>query len=179
MTNLLISGLPQSGKTTLIKKILQVNSIGKKAGGFYTEEFRQKGARMGFNIVTVPEGRIGLLAEKGLRSPARVGRYGVHIKMLEELGCGAIIQALAMEHIVIVDEIGKMELFSEKFRTTLTDALNSPQKVIATIMERPNAFADQIKKRPDVRLYFLERKNFDDVFKEILYWLDKQWDFCL
>lgn len=173
MTNLLISGLPQSGKTTLIKKILQINSIGKIAGGFFTEEFRQKGARMGFNIVTVPEGRIGLLAEKGFHSPFRVGRYGVHLKMLEELGCQAIVQAMTKESIVTVDEIGKMELFSEKFQATLTDALNSPQKVVATIMERPNAFADRIKKRADVRLLFLERKNFDGVFKEILYWLDK------
>ena len=173
MTNLLISGLPQSGKTTLIKKILQTNAIGKRAGGFFTEEFRQKGARRGFNIVTVPEGKIGLLAEKGLRSPFRVGQYGVHIKMLEELGCQAIIQAITLRHIVVVDEIGKMEIFSEKFRATLTDALDSPQKVMATIMQRPNAFADRIKKRPDVRLLCLERNNFDGIFKEILHWLDK------
>ena len=173
MTNLLITGFPRSGKTTLIKKIFQVNTIGKKTGGFFTEEFQKEGVRIGFNIVTVPEGRKSLLAQKGFPSPCRVGRYGVNIQMLEELGCQAILRAKATGNTIIVDEIGKMELFSEKFRTILMDALNSPQKVIATIMERPNAFADRIKKRPDVRLLFLERKNFENVFQEVLNWLDK------
>ena len=76
------------------------------------------------------------------------------------------------ENIIIVDEIGKMELFSENFRTSLIDSLDSPQKVLATIMERPNDFADSIKKRPDVRLLYLTRENFDSVYKEVLNWLD-------
>ena len=173
MTNLLIAGLPRSGKTTLIKKILALDSIGKKAGGFFTEEFRKGGKRIGFHIITSPEGKKGLLSQKGLPSPFRVGRYGVNVDVLEELGCKAILQALDTKNIIIVDEIGKMELFSEKFRTTLIDALNSPNKVLATIMERPNAFADSIKKRPDVALVSLKRENFGDVFQEVLNWLDK------
>lgn len=173
MTNLLITGLPRSGKTTLINKILKVGSIGKKANGFFTEEFREGGKRIGFHIITAPDGRKGLLSQKGLPSPYSVGRYGVNIDVLEELGCQAILQARGTKNIIIVDEIGKMELFSEKFRTTLIDALNSPQKVLATIMERPNAFADGIKKRPDARLLSLTRENFRDVFKEVLKWLDK------
>jgi len=170
--NLLITGFPRSGKTTLIKKLLRINSVAKKAGGFITEEIRKNRERIGFNIVTVPEGRTGLLAQIGLPSPYRVGRYGVNIKMLEELGCHAILHAKASRNLIIVDEIGKMELFSEKFRSTLIEVLDSPQKVIATIMERPNAFADRTKQRPDVRLLLLVRENFEDVFKEVLNWLD-------
>lgn len=173
MTNLLISGFPRSGKTTLIKKLLQVDSIEKRTGGFFTEEIQKDGARIGFTIVTVPEGRKGLLAQKGFSSSCRIGRYGVNIPMLEELGCQAILQARETGNTIIVDEIGKMELFSEKFRTVLMDALDSPQKVIATIMERPNGFADRIKKRPDARLFFLERINFETVFQTVLNWLDK------
>lgn len=173
MTNLLITGLPRSGKTTLVKKILAIDSTGKKASGFFTEEFKKGGKRIGFHIITAPEGKKGLLSQKGLPSPYRVGRYGVNIDVLEELGCQAMLQALDTKNIIIVDEIGKMELFSEKFRTVLIDALNSPEKVLATIMERPNAFADGIKKRPDVRLLSLTRENFGDVFQEVLNWLDK------
>lgn len=173
MTNLLITGLPRSGKTTLIKKILAVDSIGKKASGFFTEEFRKEGKRIGFHIITVPERKKGVLSQKGLPSPYRVGRYGVSVDVLEELGCQAILQALDTKNIIIVDEIGKMELFSEKFRKVLIEALNSPKKVLATIMERPNAYADGIKKRPDVRLLSLTRENFGEVFREVLNFLDK------
>lgn len=173
MTNLLISGIPRSGKTTLIKKLLQVESVGKKSGGFFTEEILQEGVRIGFNIVTVPERRKGLLAKKGFSSSCRVGKYGVNITTLEELGCQAILRARKTGHTIIIDEIGKMELFSEKFRSILTEALDSPQKVVATIMERSHEFSDHIKKRPDAWLFFLERKNFETVFQTALNWLDK------
>jgi nucleoside-triphosphatase len=173
VTNLLITGLPSSGKTTMIKKILHTLSIDKKAGGFITEEFRKKGERIGFHIQTFPEEKKGLLAQKRIPSPYRVGRYGVNVHILEELGCQAVLQAKASENIIIVDEIGKMELFSERFRSILIDVLNSPQKVLATIMKPSHTFTDRIKKRPDVRLVYLARDNFADVFNEVLNWLDK------
>ena len=142
-------------------------------GGFITEEVRYQGERIGFEILTVPDGKRGLLAQKGILSPFRVGRYGVNIHVLEEVGCRAILHAKASENIIIVDEIGKMELFSEAFRTVLVDVLDSPQKVLATIMERSNAFSNRIKKRLDVRLLHLNRENFQDLYKEVLQWLDK------
>lgn len=174
MSNLLITGFPRSGKTTLIKKILQAGIPGMKPGGFFTEEFQKEGERIGFNIVTVQEGRKGLLAQKGFPSPYRVGRYGVNISMLEELGCRAIQRAMSTGSTIIVDEIGKMELFSRHFRTVIMDALESPLKVIATIMKRPNNFADPIKERSDVRLLYLQRKDFGTVYQEVINWLDKQ-----
>ena len=175
----MITGLPRSGKTTLIKRILRVNSVSKTAGGFITEEVRENKDRIGFDITTLPEGRTGLLARIGFASRYRVGRYGVSVEMLEELGCPAILQAKANRGLVIIDEIGKMELFSEKFRSTLIDVLDSPMRVIATIMKRPNAFSDRIKQRSDVRLFYLERKNFDEVFTETINWLDKHQQVCL
>lgn len=173
MTNLLITGLPRSGKTTLLKKILHSQSIKNRAGGFLTEEFRNSEERIGFYIRTIPEGKKGILAQKGMSSPFRVGRYGVDIQILEKLGCEAILQAINSKKIVAVDEIGKMELFSETFRALMIEALNSPNKVLATILQRPNAFADRVKKRHDVRLLHLGKENFGDLYKEILGWLDK------
>jgi nucleoside-triphosphatase len=70
----------------------------------------------------------------------------------------------------VVDEIGKMELFSEKFRTVLYQALEAPQKMLATIMETNNEFADGIKKRKDVRVMLLNRDNFDRVYAETRDW---------
>lgn len=147
--------------------------MGKKAGGFITEEIRQKGKRVGFNIRTIPEGKTGLLARIRFSSPYRVGKYGVDIRALEELGCRAVLRAKASGNLIIVDEIGKMELYSEKFRFSVIEILDSPNKVIATIMQSPDEFADKTKKRPDVEVFFLTRQNFDETFKGILRWLDK------
>jgi nucleoside-triphosphatase len=142
-------------------------------GGFITEEVRYQGERIGFEILTVPDGKRCLLAQIGIPSPFRVGRYGVNIHVLEEVGCQAILHAKASENIITVDEIGKMELFSEAFRTVLVDVLDSPQKVLATIMERSNAFSNRIKNRRDVRLLHLNRENFQGLYKEVIQWLDK------
>jgi nucleoside-triphosphatase len=173
VTNLLITGLPRSGKTTLIKKILELDSIGKNAFGFFTEEFRKEGRRAGFHIVTIPEGRKALLSQAGLPSQYLVGRYGVDLEVLDELGCQTIQKGLNTKNIIIVDEIGKMELYSKKFRNVMIDALNSRQKVLAIIMERPHAFADGVKIRPDVKLLSLTRENFGEVFLKVVNWLDK------
>jgi nucleoside-triphosphatase len=171
--NLLITGPPRSGKTTLVKKALSIPSLRKNAKGFLTEEYRRKGQRIGFHILTVPEGKKAILSLKGFPSPYKVGSYGIDLEALEEWGCLAISQGLARKNIIIVDEIGKMELFSEKFRTTLGEALDSHQKVLATIMQSSHAFSDMIKKRTDVSLINLQRENFENVYKKVLMWLDK------
>ena len=171
MTNLLISGLPRSGKTTLIRRLVELDILKNKAGGFFTEELRERGDRVGFMINTIPEGKTALLARKNFPSNFRLGRYGINIEALEDLGCESIAQALKKKKIVIVDEIGKMELFSDLFRRVLLEALNSPHKVLATIMERPNPFADSIKNRTDVKLFSLDRQNFKNIFEKSKEWI--------
>lgn len=171
MNNLLITGPPRCGKTTLIKKIIKDPAFSPKLGGFITEEIREKSERLGFKIISLPEGKEGILAQKGLPSLYHVGRYGVNLEDLEKIGCFALQKALSSGKIIIVDEIGKMELFSGKFKKIIIEALDSPQQVLATIMERRNEFSDKIKKRNDVKCLFLNRKNFETVFGDVQRWL--------
>lgn len=163
----MITGPPRCGKTTLIMKICGDPSFFGRFGGFITEEFREKGERIGFKIITLPDKKEGLLARKGYPSPYHVGKYGVNIEDVEKIGCSALEAALHSQKFVVIDEIGKMELFSEKFRNVLHQALDSPQKILATIMERNHEFADRIKKRKDIKLIHLTRDNFEQVFTEI------------
>ena len=173
MKNLLISGPPRCGKTTLIMKISQDFSSSPGVGGFLTEEVRQEGERIGFKIIALPHKKEGFLAKKNFSSPFRVGKYGVNVEDLERIGCSAIEESLNSGRLIVVDEIGKMELFSERFKAVLIKALDSPQKLLGTIMERRAAFTDRIKQREDVKLVPLLRWNFDNVFREIQDWLRK------
>lgn len=167
----MITGPPRCGKTTLLIKIAQDPAFSARVGGFITQEIREKGERFGFKIVSVADKKESFLAMKGFSSPYRVGKYGVNLENVEKVGCTAIQEALDSGRVVLVDEIGKMELFSEKFKNVLVQALNSPQKVLATIIERPNEFADRIKKRKDTKLIHLSPENFDKILAEVLNWL--------
>jgi len=164
--NIFITGLPGCGKTTLIKEILKELKIPAK--GFFTEEIRKGKERIGFKIVTL-NGKEGILAEKGFKSPYRVSKYGVILKDLEEIGVREIEEGLKGDFLIVVDELGKMELFSNKFREVILKALDSQKnKILGTIMLKPNPFCDKIKQRKDTKILYLTRENRERIKKEIL-----------
>ena len=169
-TNVLLTGDPGCGKTTLIKDVILV--MGKAAGGFYTEEIREHGIRQGFNIVTV-NGMKVILSHVDFKSPYRVSRYVVDVSALETVAVPAIIDAIENRDIVIIDEIGKMELFSSAFQDAVKRALDSKEKVLGTIMRAASPFADDIKKRDDVEIIMVHRSNRDTVHANVLSWLQR------
>lgn len=154
--NLLLYGRPGIGKTTLVRKTVEL--LPSPVGGFYTQEVRVGGARIGFDIITT-EGRQGVLSRAGYDSPWRVGRYGVKAEDLERIAVASIRQALAEGKMVIIDEIGKMELCSSNFRQAVLEALNAPSPVLATIMEAHHPFAQALKERADVELIKVDETN--------------------
>ena len=162
--NILITGEPGVGKTTLVKKVIKELSL--KAGGFYTDEIRVGGARKGFKICSF-EGVQGILAFKDLESPYRVGSYGVNLKDLEEVGVKAVLKAISEAEIVVIDEIGKMELFSSRFRKAVLSALESPKPVLATVKMRPCGCTLKIKDRKDVLFFWLKEKNRKEVEEKV------------
>lgn len=167
----LLTGRPGTGKTSLVREI--ATTLGDKAGGFYTEEIRTAGVREGFRLITL-DGQEAILAHTAFKSPYRVSRYGVDIAGLERVGIPAMEEAARQGKFVIVDEIGKMELFSEHFREAVLKIIDSPTRVLGTIMLNPYPWADEIKHRPQVRLLELTRANREDVRKELARWLASQ-----
>lgn len=155
---LLITGRPGVGKTTLVRRLAE--RLGDRAGGFYTEEIRGPSGRLGFRLVTL-DGQAAVFAHVDWlgRTPHRVGRYGVDVGPLERLGVAAIREAIATREVVLVDEIGKMELFSPAFREAMEAAAASPRPLIATITHSPHPWADAFKRRPGVALWELTPTN--------------------
>jgi nucleoside-triphosphatase len=133
----LLTGRLGCGKTTLIKRV--VNNLPRGAGGFYTEEIRDGGTRAGFKIVTL-DGEEAVFAHVDLTAaagPDRLGKYGLDLSALERIGVGAVRQAVRARRIVIIDEIGPMEIRSLIFRETVNEALDSEVPLLATIFARP------------------------------------------
>lgn len=165
MKNIFITGKPRCGKTSLIKEIIKELKL--DAGGFYTSEIREEKARAGFEIRSL-RGKKGVLAHKHFKSPVRVSSYKVNIKDLEEIGVGSILEALRKNKIIVVDELGKMEMKSSKFKQTVLVALNSESKVLGTIKLTPGSFTDKIKKRKDVKIFHLTKQNKEEIKKKII-----------
>jgi nucleoside-triphosphatase len=93
----------------------------------------------------------------------------VILRDLEEIGVKEIEEGLKGNFLIVVDEIGKMELFSNKFREVILKALDSKNKILGTIMLKENQFCDKIKQRKDTKVFYLTRENREKVKKEILW----------
>jgi nucleoside-triphosphatase len=165
---LLLTGKPGTGKTALIKEALA--RIKVKGGGFYTEEIRTGGVRQGFRIVTL-EGQEAILAHVGISGPYQVSKYKVDTDSLNRVGVSALRQALKETDLIVIDEIGKMELLSPRFREAVTQAINSGKKILGTIMLNPHPFADEIKRRPEVETLLVTKDNRTEVMRKVLDWL--------
>jgi len=165
---LLLTGRPGVGKTSLIRNALAVSGV--RAGGFYTEEVRHEGVRVGFDIVTLDGGR-GVLSRVGLNSSCRVGKYEVDVEGLERLGVAAIEKAMQECNTVVVDEIGKMELFSTAFREAVLKAIGRERRVLGTVMLRSHPWADELKQRRDVGVVEVTTRNRDQVLGDVVEWL--------
>jgi nucleoside-triphosphatase len=167
-TVLLLTGQPGAGKTALIKEALARTKV--RAGGFYTEEIRTGGIRQGFRIATL-DGQEVVLAHVNIPSPHRIGKYKVDIGALDGVGVSALRQALAEGDLVVIDEIGKMELLSPRFKEVVTQAMNSGKKVLGTVMLNHHPFADEIKRHPQAEVLLVTRDNRSEVMEKILDWI--------
>ncbi|HUV55859.1 MAG TPA: NTPase [Dehalococcoidales bacterium] len=169
----LLTGRPGTGKTSLIRQALA--RIKAKAGGFYTEEIRTRGIREGFRLVTL-DGQEAVLAHVSIKSPHRVSKYGVDIDSLDKVGVAALQRATEECDLIVIDEIGKMELFSASFREAVLQIIDSGKKVLGTIMLSPNPWADAIKTKPRVKVITVTRTNHQQVLQELLDWLEADQD---
>jgi nucleoside-triphosphatase len=163
--NLLVTGLPGVGKTTLIKKLSEALKSFHPVG-FYTEEIRERGERKGFELISL-EGKKGLLSHKDIRSPYQVGQYKVDIKGFEEF-LDSISFFNPFTRLIIIDEIGKMECFSDQFKKLMKEILNSEKWVIATVAFKGSGLITEVRERKDVQLFEITKKNRDSLFSEIL-----------
>lgn len=168
--NLFITGTPKVGKTTLIKEVIV--QYRDKVGGFYTEEIREGTKRGGFVIRTF-NGQEGIMALKGLPSKYKVGKYGVDVKVIDEVAVPSLRRAIQEKELIVIDEIGSMEILSEQFRIALFECLNSPKKVLATIRYGSQPFTNDVKKFVSTKLVILKKENYTAIKTEVQKWLKK------
>lgn len=130
-----ITGPPGIGKSTVLKRVIEaLSSRGLKVGGIVCPEVRgEDKRRIGFKIVDVYEGREGWLAVAGEPGTPRIGRYHVRVREAEEVGVKALEYATRNCDVIVIDEIGPMELLSKKLKRTFITAIESGKPVVTVV----------------------------------------------
>lgn len=160
---ILLTGPPRAGKTTLVSRLAdELTGYGVAAGGFLTREMREDGNRVGFTAEEIG-GPSALLAHVSLHEGPMVGRYHVDVAAFEGLALPAIRRAVQRGGVVIIDELGQMELFSPAFIDSVTRLLHQPVPLVATIHARQHPVTDAIKQRPNTELLEVHPGHADEL----------------
>lgn len=133
-----ITGKPRIGKSTVIKGVItQLKAKGIVVGGMLTSEIHEGGERVGFSLVDLRSGVRGMLAHVHQSGP-KIGKYGVNLTDLDGIGARSITDALSAPElrIIVVDEVGPMELKSPSFVEAVTDAIESEKHLIVSVHQR-------------------------------------------
>jgi len=164
-----LTGRPGIGKTTVLLRIIEkLRKRGLKIGGMISREVRENGYRVGFKILSLDNGREGWLAH--VRQPVgpKIGKYRVCMRDLESIGVDAILRATKESEVIIIDEVGPMELFSQPFKQAILESLNSGKTVLGTIHYRVKTpIIMQIKEREDTTIIEVTRENREDLPENI------------
>lgn len=164
MKNILITGLPGVGKTTLIKRLCEIFKEFNPAG-FYTSEIRENGFRTGFETVNL-NGDSNIFAHIDLKSRNVVGKYKIDIKGFEKF-LDTIFSKEKKTGLYFIDEIAKMECKSKKFSRLILELFRSDKPVVASIAESGTGLISDIKKRNDIKIVTLTPYNHDLITKEL------------
>jgi nucleoside-triphosphatase len=164
---MLLKGRPGIGKTTVARRLLQLlQEAGVPVGGFTTGELRAGGRREGF-VVEAVSGAREVLAHVDLPGPPRVGRYGVDLAALERVALPALREPGA-GGVVVVDELGRMELASAAFRAAVVELLGRDVAVVATVHQARDRFTDAVRRRPDIRVVRVTEATRDALPEQLM-----------
>lgn len=140
-----------------------------EAGGVISGEIRQSGVRIGFSLEDLITHEQGTLAHVDMEEGPRIGKYRVNLRDLERVGVAAIRRALASADIVIVDELGPMELCSQPFISAVEEALASSKPFLGTIHKRAShRLVTSIKTNPQYYVVEVTQQNRQEIPNRIV-----------
>lgn len=167
---LLLTGSPGVGKTSVLLRVVEsLRTKGYSVGGMVSREVRVDVARVGFEILDLNSGRKGWLAHVAQEQGPQVGRYRVNIEDLEGIGVGAIMDAVARSDAVALDEIGPMELHSQKFKQAVRQAVQSSKLMVCVVhWKATDSLLAEIRGRPDGEAYVVTRENRENLHAQVV-----------
>lgn len=171
-----LTGEPGCGKTTAIKKICEMlTARGRKVGGIVSGELRERGVRAGFSLEDLSTHETGTLAHISQRDGPPVGRYRVNLADIQRIAVTAIKRAIAEADVIIVDELGPMELNSMPFVLAVEMALETQKHLVGTIHKRASRYLiAAIKSNPAYQILEVTLDNRNELPKTVTERIESQ-----
>ena len=161
-TRIAVTGSPGIGKSTLVAKVTSGTKL--RVGGVLARDRRYKDRRTGFELLDLSTGMVGILADESGYGP-QLGKYRVHLDDLDRIGAQAVENALGCD-LIVVDEVGPMELSSHSFVLAVEKAIASPKPMLVVLHQWSNhRLAKKI--RGSFRVLTVTRENRDSLADEI------------
>ena len=170
---ILLTGRPGVGKTTIVNRVYEhYSASGLKIEGMITREVREGDARTGFMITDLSSGQEGWLAKKDLAIGPRVGSYVVVSEDLEKIGVAALDRSIkGVADLVIVDEIGPMEMTSASFRNSISKVLDGKRSVVATV--KFGSRYPEVEKAWEKSVHWeITKENRESIYRRIIRQVD-------
>ena len=166
---LLLTGSPGVGKTTVLLRVVEsLKAKGYSVGGMVSREVRSDGVRVGFEVLDLSSDRRGWLAHVNQPSGPQVGKYRVNLEDLNGIGAHAIVKAVEGFDVVAIDEIGPMELFSEKFKEAVKRAVECGKVVVGVVhWKARDRLIEEVKKREDTEIILVTSENRNKLHQTI------------
>jgi nucleoside-triphosphatase len=169
---ILLEGRPGSGKTTVAVRLIDaLREQCVVVSGFVTHELRERGQRVGFELETV-DGSRATFAHTSFGGQPRVGKYGVDLGAFERVALPAL-ETARCDGVFVIDELGKMELASARFREAVARIFDSTERVVTTIHVFRDPLTDALKRRSDVERIPITKATRDALPKQLVARLER------
>jgi nucleoside-triphosphatase len=170
----LLTGAPGVGKTTTVTRVCSFYSAkGMSIQGITTHEIRENGQRIGFKVTDIATGKEGWLARKDSSTGPRIGSYYVVSEDLENIGVRGLERAVeGPAHLVIVDEIGPMEMTSSSFRNVISRVLKAERPTVVTV-RLGSQYTEVERIRPQSIQMEITKDNREEIYRKLIGQIDE------
>ncbi len=158
-----LTGIPEVGKSTVVRKIAErMERSGSKVGGMTSGDLRCGSGRIGFEIRDLLTGKAGVLAHVNQATGPRIGKYRVNSQDLDKIGAEAILSAIKHADLVVIDEVGPMELTSARFKKAVQATLVCGKPALGTVHRNAqDPLVKAIKSGPGIEVIEVTHQNRD------------------